>query len=95
MIMYGDFVVHTRKLREQADEYLAERQTADQLLEEIRRAGHLSPENSREYQELEREARELSSYYAKMSSATKSICESVERTSGKIHDELEENVYGK
>ena len=93
--MYGDFVVHTRKLREQADYYLAERQLADQLAEEIRRAGHLSPESSETYQKLEKNARELSAYYAKMSSATKDICDNVERTSGKIREQFEENIYGK
>ena len=93
--MQGDFVVNTIKMREQADFYLAEKQLSDQLLEELRRAEHLSPADSEEYQDLEKEVQELSVFYSRMSAATKQISEDVEKASLKIREKFEENVYGK
>ena len=93
--MYGDFVVDTKKMRELADLYVAEMQLADQLREEILRAEHLSGEGGERYRKLEKEVRDLSLYFSRMSAATKDISGNVENTSHKIREEFEENVYGK
>ena len=93
--MQGDLIIDTRILREQADIFMAESRLADRLSGQIRHAERLSYGAGNAYQELLSETGKMSSFYARLSSATKTICEDAEKASSDIREDLEENIYGK